>query len=87
MLTTEVRIQENSAQRMRHLAQKEQVYLAAVRPVKYYSNQNIEVLTIEKQKEISDEEMEINKDKAKIPYPKELQKILMKYVGGFVRIH
>ena len=60
-------IQEVSAQCMRRLAQREPVYLAVVRSVEKDDDQTVE----------------INDDKTKTPYPKEVQKILKEYADVF----
>ena len=73
----ETMIKEISPQSMRRLAQKEPVYLAVVRSVE--SN--------DVQKEVDgDHIVEVNEDKAKTPYPKEVQEILTKYLDVFLRI-
>ena len=60
-------IHEISAQSMRRLAQKEPVYLAVVRSVETDDDQTVE----------------INNDKTKTPYPKEVQNILREYADVF----
>ena len=73
----EIEVKEMSVQCMRRSAQKEPVCLAVVRSMEGHDDQ----------KEVDDDHtIEINKEKTKKLYPKEVQEILMEYADVSVRI-
>ena len=72
----EIERKEISTQCKQPLAQKEPVYLAVVRLVENDDDR----------KELSDDSIvEINEDNTKTPYLKEVKKILLEYVGIFLK--
>ena len=67
---------------MRRLDGKEPVYLVIVRSIEDHGDHKAEGIAIAGQKELNNEyTVEINEDKTKKFYPKEVQKIVLEYLG------